>query len=323
MPTLSVPVWIGIGVAVLVLVIALLSMRRKPAPARPAQRIPGDDIPPALKLPISTLQIGSWRIDSLVAESQYAMTYLGRGRDGAAALIKIPSRLCLADPDNLKRFGREAQLLESLQHPNIIAKLDAGEISDQGVKIPYLVLEYHDGKDLGDLLAERAPLPVAEAVPLLSQVAAALDKMHNQGVVHRNLSPEAIRVTSDQRVIVHNLGVARAQTMETITLHGQIVGTVEYIAPEQIYGRQVDGRADLYALGVLAYRLLTGKSPFVYASIAALVKQKNENDGPHPREVNPGVPAELDRLVSLLMSRDPARRPSPAGTLSTQLAEIK
>jgi len=320
MPQLSAPIWIGIGVAVAVIVaVVVLATRRRGAPRVVSVT---EEIPSSLKLPINTLKVGNYRILDLLSESQYAMTYRGKAADGALCIIKLPSRLCLADHDNLKRFGREGQLLELLQHPNIIKKLDAGEISDQGLKIPYLVLEYHEGKDLGDILAERAPLPVPEAVGMISQVASALDVMHAKGVVHRNLSPDAIRVSNDGQVIVHNFGVARALTMETITLHGQIVGTVEYIAPEQIYGKQIDGRADLYALGVLGYRMLTGRSPFIYASIAALVKQKNESDGPHPRESNADIPNDLDRIVSLLMSRDPARRPHPAGMLTTQLAEI-
>lgn len=319
MPQLPIAAWIGIAVGAIVVIAAIAMAGRRRGGVRVVNVT--EEIPTSLKLPINTLNVAGYRVLDLLSESQYSMTYRGKAADGTLCMLKLPSRLCLADHDNLKRFGREAQLLDSLQHPNIIRKLDAGEITDSGVKVPYLVLDYTEGQDLGDLLAERAPLSVPDAVGLLTQIAAALDVMHTAGVVHRNLSPEAIRVSSDGRVVVHNFGVARALTMETITLHGQIVGTVEYIAPEQIYGRQIDGRADLYALGVLAYRLLTGKSPFVYASIAALVKQKNENDGPRPREINEAVPTDLDRIVSLLMSRDPARRPSPAGLLSNQLTE--
>ncbi len=321
MPKLPMGVWVGAAVIGGILLVGIILMLRRRGGARVVNVT--EEIPAGLKLPITTLSVGPYRILDLMVESQHSMVYRGKAQDGSLCMIKLPSRMCLADHDNLKRFGREAQLLDTLQHPNIIRRVDVGEFSDQGTKVPYLILEYTEGKDLGDILAERAPLPVAEAVGLLTQVSAALDLMHSQGVVHRNLSPDAIRVSADGRVIVHNFGVARALTMETITLHGQIVGTVEYIAPEQIYGRQVDGRADLYALGVLAYRLLTGKSPFVYASIAALVKQKNESDGPHPREVNADIPADLDRIVSLLMSRDPGRRPAPAGVLSSQLAEIR
>jgi serine/threonine-protein kinase len=101
------------------------------------------------------------------------------------------------------------------------------------------------------------------------------------------------------------------------------VGSVDYISPEQIKGGKVDARTDLYALGVLGYRLLTGKSPFVYPNIAALVKQKGELEGPHPQRANPDVPSDLDRIVSQLMSSDAARRPGPAGRLRRDLEQIR
>ena len=110
--------------------------------------------------------------------------------------------------------------------------------------------------------------------------------------------------------------------METITLHGQLVGTVEYIAPELLFGRPADGRADLYALGVLGYHMVTGHSPFVHTSMAALVKQKNESEGPHPRKDNPEVPLGLDGLVSSLLSREPARRPESAAMLQQAFAGL-
>lgn len=322
---MSAPSVLSVAVVVGVLVLAvlgtlLLRMMSRPRPRAVAHA--SAEAPTGLRLPVATTNFGGYQVVDLIGETQSALLYQGRTPDGRPCTIKLPDRSCLADPDEVRRFMREEQLLDSIHHPNVLRKIAAGTVEDRGRKIPYLVIEPLPGKLFTDFLAERAPLPPVEAVALLLQLASILDAIHGKGVIHRNLSPEAICITPEQRVVVYNFGVARGVSMDTITMHGQIVGSVEYIAPEQLFGRPTDGRSDLYALGVLGYRLVTGRSPFVYTSMASLVKQKNENEGPHPRKDNPQVPLELDAILSSLLSRDPGRRPGAAAVLHQALQGI-
>jgi serine/threonine-protein kinase len=309
------------GVALLVAVVVVVALSRRGGGARIVAS--AEEIPIALKLPISTMQVGPYRLIDLLSESQSAMIYSAQSGDGTLCTVKLPSRACLEDATEVKRFEREAEMLDKVAHANVIRKLDAGTLKDGDRQVPYLVLEHLGGRDLGAVLSERAPFPPHEALALLKQIANALDAVHSQGIVHRNMTPDAIRLYEDGRVVLHNFGVARSNMVETITVHGQIVGTIEYIAPEQMRGEKVDARADLYALGVLAYRMLTGKSPFKYANVASLIRQKTEQAGAHPRAVNEAVPEDLDRIVSQLMAADPAQRPAAASVIASELAGVK
>lgn len=309
------------GVVALVAVVLLVVWRmRRPTGASAGK---ADENAVALKLPISTSRIDGFTVTELLTAGPFSSMYKGRASDGAMVCIKLPARTSLQDADELKRFEREAQMLEGVDHRNVMRLVARGQVDERGVKVPYMVLEPLDGLDLKAFIAERAPLAVPETLTILGQIAEALDLIHGRGIIHRNLGPEAIHVTRDGRVIVHSFGAARAATMQTITMQNQVVGSVEFMAPEQMAGRKIDGKVDLYALGVVAYQLLTGKSPFVHANIAALMKQKSEIEGPHPNTVNPRIPPELDRLVSSLLSADPARRPASASRLVRDLAALR
>ena len=307
------------GVVVLVAVVAALVLRAR----RRSSGDVVDEAAAALKLPVCTTHLGGYTVTALLSTEPYASMYTGVDDSGRSVTIKLPARSSLQDPDELKRFDREAQMLEGIKHPNVVRLLARGKVDERGIKVPYMVLEPLAGLEFSAFLAERAPLAASDVVHVLSQIAAALDVVHAQGIIHRNLGPEALRITPDGRVTLHNFGVARAATMQTITAQGQVVGSVEFMAPEQMAGKKIDGQVDLYALGVLGYQLLTGKSPFAHAGVAALMKQKNELEGPHPRKLNEHVPLELDRLVSQLMSADPKRRPGPASRVLRDLSGIR
>lgn len=309
------------GVLVVVAVVAvvvLLARRRSPGSSGVA-----DDAASALKLPVRSTRVGGATVTALLAAGPHASLYNGRGADGATVTIKLPARASLQDPDELKRFEREAQMLAGIKHPNILRLIEHGKIDERGVKVPYMVLEPLDGMEFSAFVAERAPLAASDVIHLMTQIVAALEVVHAQGIIHRNLGPEAIHISPDGHVTVHSFGAARAATMQTITMQGQVVGSVEFMAPEQMAGKKIDGQIDLYAVGVLAYQLLTGKSPFVHAGVAALMKQKNELEGPHPRKVNEHVPPDLDRLVSSLMSADTKRRPASATRVLGELSAMR
>lgn len=310
-------VLVGVIVVVAVAIAIALKLRR-----RDAESSPVDEAAAALKLPVSSTRVGDCTIRSLISTDPYASLYAATAADGTAVTVKLPARASLQDADELKRFEREAEMLESIGHPGIIRLVSRGRVDERASKVPYMVLERLEGLGFAAFLAERAPVEPAEAIEILRQIASALEVIHKQEIIHRNLGPEALQVLPDGRVVLHSFGVARAAAMQTITMQGQVVGSVEYMAPEQMAGKKIDGKVDLYAVGVLGYQLLSGKSPFAHAGIAALMKQKSELEGPHVSKVNPAVPAALDRLLSQLMSSDPGRRPANATRVVSELASL-
>ena len=209
------------------------------------------------------------------------------------------------DAEGQERLRREAQAAAKLNHPNIVSIYDVGEIGGQPCSVMELVR--------GETLQAQRPREVEEIVAVARQVCAALDHAHAHGIIHRDLKPENILITSDGTVKLMDFGLARSRGASRLTEEGALVGTVFYLAPEQAMGQEIDGRADLYALGVLLYELAAGRLPFVGDDPIAVISQHLHAPVIPPSTHNPKIPAWLDDLIARLLSKQPEERPASAG----------
>lgn len=256
-------------------------------------------------------------------------------RLGRVVAIKVLREEFSRDPQRRSRFDREARAISSLNHPHICTLLDVGHHDE----IDYLVMEFVEGPTLAASLA-RGPLPPGDALRNGIEIAHALDAAHKQGIVHRDLKPSNVVITASG-VKLLDFGVAKMidttpgasdearsgstsdPTVEqALTEEGRVVGTLEYMAPEQLRGEAVDARTDIFALGGILYRMSTGRSPFTGTNDAALVASILERDAPPASSLNPGSPHGLDRVVQRCLAKDPAERWQTAGDAAKELEWI-
>jgi serine/threonine protein kinase len=242
----------------------------------------------------------------------YSATQLALGRPVAIKLIAAERA---EDPVFRERFTSESRIAASIEHPNVIPVFEAGE--DGGLL--FIAMRLVDGVDLGQLLARLGPLAPERATAVITQLAGALDAAHARGLVHRDVKPANVLLTVDERehAYLTDFGVAvEAGTAGRITRVGQWVGTLDYLAPEQIRGEPVDARADIYALTGLLYHCLTGTAPFTGSHDAALMWAHVSAPVPKPTDALEHLPSGLDQVVAIGMAKDPQARFSSATALA-------
>src|SRR3954453_15798772 len=223
---------------------------------------------------------------------------------GRRVALKLMGGRFAEDPEYHERFRREAQAAAGMQHPNIVGIYDRSEWDGT----PYIAMELVDGKTLKELVTERGPLPPDVAAGLTEQVLQALGYAHRRGIVHRDVKPQNVIIDHDGQAKVAGFGIARAGDTSQMTQTGAIIGSMQYLSPEQAEGYPVDRRADLYSVGIVLYELLTGRVPFDgEAPIAIAIKQINEPPVP-PGQLRPGLPPALEAVVLRALEKDPARR---------------
>lgn len=239
------------------------------------------------------------------------------GRDlrlGRRVAIKILRPDLAKDPAFQSRFRREAQSAASLNHPNIVAVYDTGEdvLGDDtnSVVVPYIVMEYVDGQTLRQLLASGRRLLPERALEITAGILAALDYSHRHGIVHRDIKPANVMLTRNGDVKVMDFGIARAlaDASATMTAASAVMGTAQYLSPEQARGEVVDARSDLYSTGCLLYELLTGRPPFTGDSPVSVAYQHVSENPIPPSQVDPAVPPALDALVMKALAKNPDDR---------------
>jgi serine/threonine-protein kinase len=235
------------------------------------------------------------------------------GRDVAIVWLRADF---LRDPTFLARFRRTTQLSAMLNHPSIVAVYDTGEQTvrlDDGdvVARPYVVTEYVDGRTLREILrSEGRPFEVGQALSITADVLGALGYSHRAGIVHRDIKPGNVMLTRKGAVKVRDFGIALAldDTPATTTQTRSVIGTAEYLSPEQARGEQVDTRSDLYSTGCLLFELLTGRPPFLGDTAVAVAYQHVREDPPVPSRLAAGIPEVVDRLVLHSLAKDRAAR---------------
>ncbi len=223
------------------------------------------------------------------------------------------------DPTVRTRLRLEAQLAGSLVHPGIARVYDYGEDDSAEVVAPYIVMQYVEGTSLWHLLQERRCLSVAEVMDLLAQVGSALQVAHEAGIVHRDLKPSNILVTPEGRYVLVDFGIARTLDTDPLTVTGAIIGTVDYISPEQGSGRMATAASDLYSLGMVAYECLTGRKPFHRESPVATALAHLQDEAP---ELGADVAEPVRALVTQLIAKDPEDRPGSAGEVANRAAAL-
>ncbi|MFQ5779114.1 MAG: serine/threonine-protein kinase, partial [Terriglobia bacterium] len=216
-----------------------------------------------------------------------------------------------------QRFFREAQAAGKLSHPGLVVIHDVGE--DEATQTPYIVMEFIEGKTLEALAAQS--VPVGQALAWTKQVAEALDCAHARGIIHRDIKPANIIVTEEGRAKITDFGIAKS-AMTQATQAGTILGTPAYMSPEQLEGRSVDGRSDLFSLGVILYRLLTGQKPFTGDSVTAVSYQVVYKDPRTVTQLNPELSLAFDYVVGRALAKDPAQRYPRGSELANDLDDL-
>jgi eukaryotic-like serine/threonine-protein kinase len=224
-----------------------------------------------------------------------------------------------ADPQFVAGFRREAQAAANLSHPNIVPVFDWGE--DNGTY--FIVMELVDGTSLADMLRGGRTLTASHSATLMAQVAAALGYAHRNGVVHRDVKPGNILIASDGQVKVTDFGIAQAMSVEDqLAEEGSVMGTATYFSPEQAEGAAVDGRSDIYSLGVVLYEMLAGRPPFIGDSPVEVSSQHVHGTVPPPSDFNPAIPADLQAIVMEALAKSPERRYQSAEDLRSDLVRF-
>ena len=253
---------------------------------------------------------GRFRIDGTLGRGGMAVVYLAHDTElGRPVAVKVLADHGMEDHSFRARFAREARIAAGLTHPNVVQVFDVGEEAGR----PFIVMEYVEGETLGDELRRERRLAPARVIDVARQCCAGLACAHAAGLVHRDIKPQNLLVTADGAVKIADFGVAHALDQTRLTLTGSIVGTARYLAPEQTVSTRVTGAADVYALGVVMYELLTGRPPHPGDSLPELVLAKRRESAKPPRAPRPEIPAQLDAAVVSCLAAAPERRPTAAG----------
>ena len=272
-------------------------------------------------------------IDRVLADRYHILKRIGEGGMGRVYLgehvkmnrqcaIKVMSPALVNDAESAARFAREASNAARIIHPNVAAVFDYGE--SEG--LIYLVMEFVDGEPLSRLLAREAPFALDRALDLARQIADGLGAAHELGIVHRDLKPDNILVTrtrtAKEVAKVVDFGIAKAiqeATSEQLTRTGLVIGTPEFMSPEQLLGDPIDARADLYALGCIMFLMLTASPPFEAATREQMIKRRLSEDAPGVQSLEPGIPDSVDRIVKRLLARAPSDRYTSAAEVRDAL----
>jgi serine/threonine-protein kinase len=262
---------------------------------------------------------GRYRLEAQIGSGGMSTVY--RATDTVLerhVAIKLMHREFAEDSDQLERFRREARAVAQLSHPHIVNVIDAGE--DAGH--PYIVFEHVDGETLKDRIRRLGRLPVDQAVAYAIEIARALGAAHARGIVHRDIKPQNVLIGADGSAKVTDFGIARSLDDEGLTAAGRVLGTTDYVSPEQALGHEVGGQTDVYSLGVVLYEMLVGDVPFHGDSQVAVAMRHVREDFPDVRERRPQVSASLARVLDRMTAKDLGERYPDARTVVRELEEV-
>src|ERR1700692_4723598 len=255
---------------------------------------------------LGTLLGGRYRLDAQIGRGGMSTVY--RAFDTVLerpVAIKLMHREIAADSDQLERFRREARSVAQLNHPHIVTVIDAGEESSgdgEHPRSPYIVLEYVDGETLKDLIRRDGPLEITQALAYAIEISRALGAAHERQIVHRDVKPQNVLIGAEGGAKITDFGIARTLTEEGLTMAGRVLGTTDYVSPEQALAHPVTGQSDLYSLGVVLFEMLTGGVPFRGESPVAVAMKHVREDTPDVQmrrpELSAATAAVLDRAMA-------------------------
>jgi serine/threonine-protein kinase len=275
---------------------------------------------------MTTLETGEmldhYRLEATVARSGMSVLYRATDlNNGRQVAIKVPLAEMESDPVLVERFRREQEIGQELDHPGVVKTYDGEERSRT-----YMVIEWVEGRLLRSILNEAGvsperKLPIDRAVHITLGICDALDYMHKHGVIHRDLKPENIMVGDKDRVKLIDFGIAMKEDARRLTFAGPspLLGTPDYISPEQVKGQRGDQRSDIYALGIMLYEMLTGQTPFRGPNPLAVMNERVLNDPKPARKLNPAISAELQEILYRALERDPRHRYATANEMAWDL----
>nr|WP_020499440.1 Stk1 family PASTA domain-containing Ser/Thr kinase [Sciscionella marina] len=276
---------------------------------------------------MSTPQLLSDRYELAETLGYGGMSEVHRGHDvrlGREVAVKILRADLARDPQFQERFRREAQNAAALNHPAIVAVYDTGETETDFGPLPYIVMEYVDGRTLRDIVKGDGPVEGKRAMEIMADVSAALDFSHRHGIVHRDVKPANVMIAKGGAVKVMDFGIARALAdgQAAMTQTAAVIGTAQYLSPEQARGEAVDARSDVYSAGCVLYELLTGQPPFTGDSPVAVAYQHVREDPNPPSSVYHEVTPELDAIVLKALAKNPANRYQTAAEMRSDLVKV-
>src|ERR1039457_4245101 len=278
---------------------------------------------------LGTLLGGRYRLDAQIGRGGMSTVY--RAFDivlERPVAIKLMHREIASDSDQLERFRREARSVAQLSHPHVVTVIDAGEEPSPdgqhaagagGVGTPYIVLEYVDGETLKELIRREGPLDIPQAIAYAIEIARALGAAHERLIVHRDVKPQNVLIGVEGGAKITDFGIARTLTEEGLTMDGRVLGTTDYVSPEQAIGQSVTGQSDLYSLGIVLYEMLTGTVPFSGETPVAVAMKHVREDVPDVQLVRPEVSAATASVVDRATAKDLARRYPDAASMLVDL----
>ncbi|GAB4353328.1 MAG: hypothetical protein Kow0099_37550 [Candidatus Abyssubacteria bacterium] len=250
-------------------------------------------------------QIGNYELLTEIGKGGMGVVYLARHIEtGERVAVKVLPPELTRSPKYVERFRREATAVARLDHPNIIKVFDVGE--ENGIH--FFAMEYLGGQSLRSFLKQRGKLPPADAVKIILDIADALELAHSQGIVHRDVKPDNIMSDESGAFKIMDFGIAHTEVGTQLTVTGTIMGTPEYMSPEQASGLKVDRRSDIYSLGIVLYEMLTGKAPFRGDTAIEVLQMHVTKTPESPKLLNPEIPGKLAEVVSRMLEKQPANR---------------
>jgi serine/threonine-protein kinase len=258
-----------------------------------------------------------YRLDKMVARSGMSTLFRATDlEDGKQVAIKIPHEELESDPVLVERFKREAEIGRELDHPGVVKTFEPPQRSRS-----YMVIEWVDGRLLRSILNQEQKLPIDRAINLTLAICDALDYMHKHGVVHRDLKPENIMLDDRDRIKLIDFGIAMKEDARRLTYAGPspLLGTPDYISPEQVKGQRGDQRSDIYALGVMFYEMLTGQTPFSGPNPLAVMNERLLADPTPARKLRPEITPQLQEIINRSLEREPRHRYATASEMAWEM----
>jgi serine/threonine protein kinase len=260
-------------------------------------------------------RLGPYRIEARLGQGGMGIVFRALHDDGRTVALKVLRDELGADEAFRRRLAREARAAAEVSHPNLATVLEAGEAGDR----LYLAVRYVDGRSLAERLAAGGPLPVDELVRLAAEVGAGLDALHRRGIVHRDVKSANILLAADGTAVLGDFGLAKSRAWTVLTGPGQVLGTLDYLAPELIRGEPAGPLSDLYALGCVLYECLAGAPPFAGRGVLRIGMAHLEEEPGDPAAGRDDVQPALSWTVRQALAKDPARRPTGAAALARML----
>jgi serine/threonine-protein kinase len=277
---------------------------------------------------LGTLLGGRYRLDAQIGSGGMSTVY--RAFDTVLerpVAIKLMHREIASDSDQLERFRREARSVARLNHPHIVTVIDAGEelsedVAEPEFGTPYIVLEYVEGETLKQLIRRDGPLEITQAIAYAIELARALSAAHERMIVHRDVKPQNVLIGEEGGAKITDFGIARTLTEEGLTVAGRVLGTTDYVSPEQALGEPVTGQSDLYSLGIVLYEMLTGEVPFRGDSPVAVAMRHVREQVPDVQQLRPEVSAATASVVDRAVAKDLDYRYADARSMTAALEEV-